>query len=281
MGLLITILTLGMLAGNAGFQNVQAESVTLSKPKPALPVSRTRQKIDQRVARIRPGFHQTFIRTKQKTNLLINARSSAVQECSIASCTFSSSSAPLPVTLVEFSGKRLDQSQVQLSWTTSAEVNNDYFQVERTLNPAEGFQSVGLVKGKGTSSQNVFYQLTDPNKETVYTYYRLMQVDLDGSTSYSRIIAVKGYNEELSLSAFPNPAPANDLKFQVSGSKTGEILSVLVYDLEGKAIYKNDRYAVGENQQISLPVPRIESGSYVIKIKSTQQQASASFIIVH
>lgn len=271
---------LGMLAGSAAFAPVRAQAVYYQKFKHAAPGNEKTSKTGQVKARIIPDFQERFNRSKQKPNLLIDARKSAVQDCGVTSCVLRGPTAPLPVTLIEFSGRRTDAFQVQLFWKTSSEVNNDYFEVERTLNPAGEFTVAGKVTGRGNSSQNVSYQFTDPNQESEYTYYRLKQVDRDGSFTYSRIIAVKGYQETLAVAAFPNPALAKDVKFQVAGSKRETTLGVFVYDLKGKLIYKNAQYPLTESKQILLPELGATSGSYVIKIRTSQQEASASFVIL-
>lgn len=250
-------------------------SGTKSTGLPDPPVSKTKQKADEMLARTRPGYYIALFVTNRKSSKMPNARTRAVVDCG-SSCP----SSPLPVTLISFSGKRLDARQIQLDWTTTSEVNNDYFEIERTLNPATGFQAIGSVKGQGNSAANVSYQFTDPNAETVYTYYRLKQVDLDGNFAYSRIIAVKGYHQELTVHAFPNPGSGKELAFIVSGDINKESISVRIYDQKGRSVYQNTKYILPENQQISLPGIATQPGSYYIKIRTKQQEASSSFIII-
>lgn len=259
--------------------HAQSNVNTTGLSKSLIPISSfasTKQKADQMVAKTKPEYQKLLLK-KRKPNLLINSRTSGVQDCAAAACIVSS--APLPVTLIEFTAERLDPYHVQLIWTTSQEVNNDHFELERTLNPATGFWVVGNVKGKVNSSQNVTYQLKDPNEETSYTYYRLKQVDTDGSISYSRIVGVIGSSQELSVFAFPNPGSGQQIGFKILGYKSGEPISVQVYDIKGRNIFQKDGYFPSENQPISLPNNQIPEGSYIIKIKSPQQQATASFMV--
>ncbi|MCF2446314.1 T9SS type A sorting domain-containing protein [Dyadobacter sp. CY345] len=247
------------------------ESAELPDP----PVSKTKQKANEMLARTKPGYYTALFVTNRKGSKMSNARTRAVEACG-TTC----SSSPLPVTLISFSGKRLDARQIQLDWTTTSEVNNDYFEIERTLNPATGFQAVGSVKGQGNSAADVSYQFTDPNAETIYTYYRLKQVDLDGSFVYSRIIAIKGYHQELTVHAFPNPGSGKELAFIVAGETDKESISVRIYDQKGRLVYQNTKYILPENQQISLPGIATQPGSYHIKIRTKQQEASSSFVII-
>lgn len=228
------------------------------------------QLANQLLARTQPGYYSNQV--------VIDAHLTAT--CSADLC--GKPNVPMPVKLIKFSGQRLDATQVQLNWTTSAESNNDYFGVQRSTNPAAGFETIGSVKGKGNSAENVTYQFADPNTETGYTYYRLKQVDFDGTFAYSQIIAIKGYSEELTVKAFPNPGFQKDLTFQVSGVKSGESLSVSVFDARGVALYQNTNYVLGANQQIFLStLPSLRAGSYYVQIKTSHQQASTTFIINH
>ena len=252
-----------------------AASGTKPTGLPDPPVSKTKQKADEMLARTKPGYYTALFVTNRQGSKMPNARTRAVADCG-SSCI----SSPLPVKLINFLGKRLDARQVQLDWTTTNEVNNDYFEIERTLNPATGFQTVGSVKGQGNSAANVSYQFTDPNAETVYTYYRLKQVDLDGNFAYSRIIAVKGYHQELTVNAVPNPGSGKELAFIVSGDISEESISVRIYDQKGASVYQNTKYVLSENQQISLPGITMQEGSYYIKIRTEKQEASSSFVII-
>ena len=95
---------------------------------------------------------------------------------------------PLPVELMSFTGMEY-QNEIQLNWTTATEVNNDYFEVERSLD-AVHFDIIGKVAGGGTSSEVLKYQLIDPSPVAGINYYRLKQVDYDGTFEYSFILPV-------------------------------------------------------------------------------------------
>jgi hypothetical protein len=278
-GLWITILVLTLFTTFAESQHLATVDRQTKNRIPSRTASTIRNQGNRPVARNDPGNFKRLPLTLRRTNLLINARVSSVQNCDGSSCL--PLFPPLPVKLLVFNGMRLDQTQIQLSWTTSEEVHNDHFEVERTLNPATGFQVVGSVSGKIHSSQNVSYTFTDPNIEEVYTYYRLKQVDIDGSRSYSRIIGIKGFRDVLSVVPFPNPSSAKDLKFRVLGHHSGESLRVEVYDVTGKIIYQNQEYILSDDKHISLQSLRSTVGLFVIKIKNTQQQASSSFVLVN
>ena len=110
---------------------------------------------------------------------------------------------PLPVELTTFTGT--DQAgKVALKWTTASERSSDYFQVERaTADAPERFQAIGKVAAAGSSSKPLAYSFVDA-RPSALSYYRLRQVDKDGTSAYSPVIAVKA-TPALALQAYPNP----------------------------------------------------------------------------
>ncbi len=99
-------------------------------------------------------------------------------------CYFS----PLPVELTKFSVEALNRVN-QIIWTTATEQNSDYFIVERSLNGAE-WDYVGQVKSAGSSSITIHYNLEDGAFEKTINYYRLKQVDFDGTTKIYNMVSV-------------------------------------------------------------------------------------------
>ena len=204
--------------------------------------------------------------------------SEQVNPCAITLC---SRNAALPVKLITFTGERLDEQNVALFWETSEEVNNDHFEVERTLNPSRGYETVANVKGAGTSETTVKYETIDPNGYTGYTYYRLKQVDMDGTFEYSSIIAIKGGLAPLTVSAFPNPGQSKNIAFKVTGVKVSEQLAVVIYDVSGRIIYQDNNASRTSDQQVfQADLPQVPPGKYSVKITNMERTATGSFVII-
>lgn len=137
------------------------------------------------------------------------------------------------------------------------------------------------MKGAGTSAVTHKYQLTDVNENTGYTYYRLKQIDLDGSFEYSSIIAIKGAVVPLSVNAFPNPGQSKNITFKTTGLSVNDQLAVMVYDVRGRVIYTNENFAVTSDKQVfKLKLPLMPTGKYIVKMKGKNQVATASFVII-
>ena len=120
----------------------------------------------------------------------------------------------LPVTWLDIQVED-KASSAQLSWITATETNNRGFNIERSTHE-DSWESLGFVGGAGNSTEPQFYQFEDMFPLPGYSYYRLRQVDFDGSTYYSPVVSIfRNGAGVLSLS----PNPAKDL-IQISGINT-------------------------------------------------------------
>jgi hypothetical protein len=144
--------------------------------------------------------------TMQGAAASASARSFTANTTQLGTLTVSNTTQPLPITLVKFEALAQGPDGLLL-WTTASELRNDYFVVESS---ADGvvFQTLGQVAGHGTTTQAQQYQFLDPSlaryaSSTVY--YRLRQVDLDGTATYSPVKAVTVTSGTAMLALFPNP----------------------------------------------------------------------------
>lgn len=110
----------------------------------------------------------------------------------------------LPVELIEFTARR-EQGAVTLTWTTAGELNNDYFAVERSRD-AITFEEIGRLAGAGTSVVAQHYTFMDTSPISGAAYYRLRQVDQDGTPSWHPIVAVQALEIIKTDRIWPTPA---------------------------------------------------------------------------
>lgn len=109
---------------------------------------------------------------------------------------------PLPVELTAFTGKARGTG-VELNWQTAMERNSAYFQVERAAGAQDAFRAIGKVEAAGSTAKASSYHFVDA-QPLAQGYYRLRQVDHDGTTAYSPVVAVKA-TPASALQAYPNP----------------------------------------------------------------------------
>lgn len=129
--------------------------------------------------------------------------SSAISSFSPIALGTSSLANPLPIELLTFEASRQAEG-VLLEWVTASELNNDYFDIQRSADGSE-FVQVERIRGAGTTSQVTRYQLIDRNALPGKSYYRLKQTDVDGTSSYSEVIAVS-FDDPYAFNVWPNPA---------------------------------------------------------------------------
>ena len=134
---------------------------------------------------------------------------------------------PLPVELLSFSASSSDK-KVKLKWVTAAEINNDYFTVERSVNGIR-WEDVIQIHGAGNSSTVLEYETLDEKPYNGISYYRLLQTDYDGKFSYSDIVAVS-ISTDGDLFVSPNPA-GNFLEIKNNRST---IYQLDFYDVTGR-----------------------------------------------
>ncbi|WP_254411204.1 leucine-rich repeat domain-containing protein [Dyadobacter diqingensis] len=156
----------------------------------------------------------------------------------------------LPVRLVNFTAKKSGVTNL-LRWSTTMEVNNSGFEIERSVD-ARNFEKIGFRNGKGVSKNLETYQFVDENPLLV-SYYRLKQIDIDGKSTYTRIVQVSSAEQVFKL--YPNPA-----KDVFTIESTGSGKSIDIYDLKGTKIFEKP---VLNSQTVSTM--NWPAGTYIIK----------------
>ncbi len=180
----------------------------------------------------------------------------------------------LPVELISFTAKARAE-QVALSWTTTSEKNNDYFEIERSVD-GRSFDYLATIKGAGTTTLARHYQSSDKNPINGINYYRLKQVDFDGTTTYSDIVTVEIKSEKIEL--FPNPV-VGTLYLRMSDF-TSRAVEFQITDLTGKTMLAGST-EINEGI-VTIPLSEVGSfplGTYMVRVFSeTHPVASAKFI---
>ncbi len=180
----------------------------------------------------------------------------------------------LPIKLQQFTStlneNNLSKKTVQLTWQTASESNNDYFDVERSTDGIN-FLSIGKVKGVGTGSTTNTYSFTDNNPNYI-NQYRLKQVDMDGKSSYSKILFVK-VSKANPLVLFENAVRGN-LPLQVNAEQNN-IGSLTIFDFSGR----EHLHFKGKNGSQNINVSGLSSGKYLIRLNTNDGQVySQQFI---
>lgn len=171
----------------------------------------------------------------------------------------------LPVELLNFNGYP-NEGYNLLQWTTATEINNDYFEIEKSHDGVL-FNKIGELQGSGNNTGNIKYEFIDDNPNPGISYYRLRQVDFNGKFEYSNTVAIKqSLGAEVSI--FPNPT-SDRLKFNFV-SKEGGNFKIVINDLS-KTIYSESMYIEAGNNIINLDYFKlIAKGFYFVKVIDEQ-----------
>lgn len=177
-------------------------------------------------------------------------------------------SSPLPVKLVSLTAE-VTAEDVVVSWTTASETDNKGFEVERSID-GRTFEFAGFVEGAGNSNVAINYSLTDEQAfaKTISAvlYYRLKQIDFDGTVTYSNTIKVAKEGDNVNaLSVFPNPFVSNyNVSFDAMQDGT---VSIEMVDIQGKVVLVQTASTIkGLNTITMNNVSDLQAGVYFVKV---------------
>ena len=173
---------------------------------------------------------------------------------------------PLPVELKDFTATAVKNVDAQLAWTTASEKNNDHFDVERSLNGTD-FVKIGQVKGQGNSAAPTEYILTDSgigSKVSAAVYYRLKQVDTDGTATFSPVRTLTFAKSAVApaISLAPNPA-TDATQLDLTQLPMGAY-QVSVLDATGRVVLSATYDTTVAH---TLQLNTIASGTYVVLVR--------------
>lgn len=168
----------------------------------------------------------------------------------------------LPVELVSFKAD-VHESVIELQWTTASEINNDYFEVQKSMNGID-YVSLGRVEGNGNITASVAYSFIDASPTSGINYYRLKQVDFDGSYELSFIATSFFKLSTNSIGLFPNPA-VSQVTIRLDSRFINTNTNISLLDMTGSVVYEQSSL-INDWQQIKLP--RVKSGVYIVRVSN-------------
>lgn len=190
----------------------------------------------------------------------------------------------LPIELLDFTARVVEKA-VELHWSTAAEVNNDYFTVERSVNGLD-YEPIAEIQGAGNSNEKNDYLTIDDRPNKALNYYRLKQTDFDGAFEYSDVVAVElahdAVGPERQIEVYPNPATdGQDVYLQLRGFSQQEVL-VVVQDVFGRPLYSKVLVtgAFGEESVFAVdPNNNLSPGTYIITGSADDNLFSKKLIV--
>lgn len=175
-----------------------------------------------------------------------------------------SAASALPIRLQQFEAS-YQNKEVQLRWSTLSEINNDYFEVEKSQNGVD-FYSLASVKGAGHSDELRKYQYSDPESGQGHWYYRLKQVDWDGMFTYSDIVSVRIGDD----TASPTPRLHYNM-LDLTDFDASEPVTTYIMDCMGKTLSTLNSKG---GDMTSLPLTDLLPGMYFIHVVPQDHKTS-------
>ncbi|MHA6247849.1 beta strand repeat-containing protein [Pontibacter sp. CAU 1760] len=188
--------------------------------------------------------------------------------------------APLPVELISFSAVLNQTGDAELSWATASETNNSHFEVQRSED-GKLWDIVNQVTGKGNASTTSRYKCLDSDFATVaapVVFYRLKQVDFDGSYAFSKVVAVEQVAQAAQFSSIYLNKATNNLEIRYNNLNPDLPVHVVLSDIKGRT-YINKQISLDKRSgTLTIPVSGAASGMLVARVASGTVFLSAKMI---
>ena len=161
----------------------------------------------------------------------------------------------VPVELVDFTAKRAN-STVKLYWQTATEHLNKGFQIERSADGVT-FENIGFIDGKGDSKALNYYDFTDADPLSI-NYYRLRQMDFDGTETVSKVVSV--FMDKLNeLAIYPNPTKDHiTIRLHTYNDAFLRVIDVLGREILRKPLL---------NEASDVDMSQFKSGNYIFEVQ--------------
>ncbi|MBH8558868.1 T9SS type A sorting domain-containing protein [Hymenobacter negativus] len=173
---------------------------------------------------------------------------------------------PLPVQLTAFSAQRQADKTVAVKWATATEKNSARFEAQRSLDGRE-FATVATVAAQGNSMSPTTYTAFDKAAPVAKLYYRLRQVDLDGTTAFSPVVTVAGSGEIAKVELYPNPAHSR-ISFIAEAATPYRVLNQL-----GQALLRGTT----EAGTASIGIETLPAGLYLLELQTATGRTVQKF----
>jgi hypothetical protein len=177
----------------------------------------------------------------------------------------------IPVELISFTAT-VNGLDVILKWTTLTETNNKGFEIERSLSKnslSKHWEKIGFAEGSGTTTELTAYSFADKNIPTGNVYYRLKQIDFDGTFEYSNYIEIEVLSpaEFMLYQNFPNPFnPSTMIQYQLALNSN---VTLKIYDALGNEVSTLlNEYQPAGTYQIEYNPAGLTSSVYFYQLKA-------------
>lgn len=178
---------------------------------------------------------------------------------------------PLPITMAEIKIKCTETGSL-LSWTTQAEINNNYFTIEKSTNMAD-WKIVSTIKGSFNSNQMQKYAYLDSQSNDITTYYRIKQTDLDGKYEYFDALSIlcKLGNNQLEISGINVSESYTNVILKTNGYAN---VSINIIDIYGRVISSMITAPTEGANICKIKTGSMKPGIYIVEAEQGYEKVS-------
>lgn len=189
---------------------------------------------------------------------------------------FSSAFMGLPIELLTFEAKKQGNNAL-LTWTTAMEKDNDYFVLEHSKD-GQIFQEIGKVNSKGNSIELQSYSFVHDSPMSEDNYYRLKQVDLDDSYTYSEIIHLNFEGTIRNIAIYPNPSNA-EVNIVIPNLSKNSKPTFRCLNVIGQSVIMNITPVTDNHWKMNTS--NFKDGQYYLEVFVNQKKQVLRFIVSH
>ncbi len=172
----------------------------------------------------------------------------------------------LPVTMLDFAANCNEKSEVDIKWTTASEQNSQSFIVEKSRDLLQ-WQYVTTLDAAGNSNYNIDYSTIDNAPFNGVSYYRLLQLDFNGTEVIYGPISVSCANSSNGMVVFPSPNNGN-FTVEISTDENLNDSELVIIDVAGKIVSKRNINILQGKTQAIFQNQELQAGTYIIELIS-------------
>jgi hypothetical protein len=187
---------------------------------------------------------------------------------------FNCNIAALPVRLISFTVTAAEDNSALASWETSNEEGNKYFVLERSLD-GSNFEPIGTFNGSGNSGAINFYSFSDSDHPSGILYYRLKQVDTDGSFTYSAVRSIY-FEDKKYITIGPNPTD-DKVNVMFSGYSEKDHVKITIISPLGEMVASYDHFL--NSNSVSFDLAGLPSAVYFVTISTGDNKINKKLVV--
>jgi hypothetical protein len=180
----------------------------------------------------------------------------------------------LPVNFVSFNASKLNDAVVAISWSTSDEINNSHFEIQRSVDGIN-WSSIATVFPAEDAASVHLYKYNDKFPVKGNTYYRIRQVDIDGRDKYTSVRVIGGVKSELETLIYVSAKSTVTVELIKA---TNSNVTVRLVNMNGVIVNQKANNHAGE--KISLLAYNAAPGAYVVQVIAANGTQSTKKIIL-